>query len=45
VISLLGAGRRLHSSIGYLTPIEFENLYYRENTSQERPLLGEPALH
>ena len=36
---------RLHSSIGYLTPIEFEDMYYRENTSQQQPLLGEPALH
>jgi len=36
---------RLHSSIGYLTPIEKENLYYRENTTQEQPLLGELALH
>ncbi len=36
---------RLHSSIGYLTPIEKEDLYYRENTPHEQPLLGEPALH
>ena len=36
---------RLHSSIDYLTPNEFEELYYRENTSQQQPLLGEPALH
>jgi len=36
---------RLHCSIGYLTPIEMENLYYRENTTQEQPLLGELALH
>lgn len=36
---------RLHSSIGYLTPIEKEDLYYRENTTQQQPLLGEPALH
>jgi len=37
--------QRLHSSIGYLTPTEFEDLYYRENTTQEQPLLGEHALH
>ena len=36
---------RLHSSIGYLTPIEKEDLHYRENTPHEQPLLGEPALH
>ncbi|NYI40405.1 putative transposase [Demequina lutea] len=36
---------RLHSSIGYLTPIEMEDLYYRENTTQEQPLLGELTLH
>lgn len=36
---------RLHSSIGYLTPTEKENEYYRENNPQSRPALGEPALH
>jgi putative transposase len=36
---------RLHSSIGYLTPIEKENEYYRENNSPSRPVLGELALH
>lgn len=36
---------RLHSSIGYLTPIEMEDLYYRGNTTQKQPLLGENALH
>lgn len=36
---------RLHSSIGYLPPIEMENSYYRENTSRQQPLLGELALH
>ncbi len=35
---------RLHSSIGYFTPIEKENEYYRENTSQRQPPLGQPAL-
>jgi putative transposase len=37
--------QRLHSSIGYMTPMEFEQEYYRQNTSQERPLPGELALH
>ncbi len=36
---------RLHSSIGYLTPIEMENAYYREINSRQQPLLGELALH
>ena len=36
---------RLHSSIGYLTPIEMENKYYREMTSQSQPALGKLALH
>lgn len=36
---------RLHSSIGYLTPIEKENEYYREINAQRQPSLGEPALH
>ena len=36
---------RLHSGIGYLTPIEMEDLYYRENSVQKQPLLGELALH
>ncbi len=36
---------RLHSSIGYLTPIEKENEYYRENNPQSQPAMGELALH
>lgn len=36
---------RLHSSIGYLTPIEKENEYYREINTQRQPALGELALH
>ena len=36
---------RLHSSIGYLTPIEKENEYYRETNSHDQPVLGELALH
>jgi putative transposase len=35
---------RLHSSIGYLTPIEMENAYCREITSRQQPLPGELAL-
>ena len=36
---------RLHSSIGYVTPVEFEEQYYRQINSQQQPLPGEPALH
>jgi len=36
---------RLHSSIGYLTPVEKENEYYREINPQQQPQLGELALH
>ena len=36
---------RLHSALGYLTPLEVEEKYYRENTSQTQPRPGELALH
>ena len=36
---------RLHSSIGYLTPIEKEQNHYREMNPQSQPALGELALH
>ena len=36
---------RLHSALGYLTPLETEQKYYRENTSQTHPRPGELALH
>lgn len=36
---------RLHSSIGYITPIEKENEYYREINPQSQPALGELAFH
>lgn len=31
---------RLHSAVGYRTPVEMENEYYRENTSHREPALG-----
>ncbi|WP_394289157.1 hypothetical protein [Microbacterium sp.] len=40
-----GSTNRLQSSIGYLTPIEKENEYYRKINSQRQPVLGELALH
>ena len=36
---------RLHGEIGHVPPIEFENDYYRQNTPQQHPRLGEPSLH
>jgi putative transposase len=36
---------RLHSSIGYLTPIEKENTYYGEINARQQPLPGKLALH
>ena len=36
---------RLHSSIGYVPPIEYETEYYRQNNPQQQPLSGELALH
>jgi putative transposase len=36
---------RLHSSIGYVPPHEYETEHYRQNTSPQQPLPGEPSLH
>jgi putative transposase len=36
---------RLHSSIGHVPPIEYENAYYRHIDPQQQPLPGEPSLH
>ena len=37
--------QRLHSSIGYATPVEFEEQYHRQINPQQQPLPGELALH
>ena len=36
---------RLHSSIGHVPPIEFEDAHYRHINPRQHPLPGEPALH
>jgi putative transposase len=36
---------RLHSMIGYVPPIEYEQAYYRQINPQQQPLPGEPTLH
>lgn len=36
---------RLHSSIGYVPPAEYEAAYYAKRTPQDQPVPGEPALH
>ena len=36
---------RLHSALGYHSPIEHEQAYDRQNDPEQQPLPGEPALH
>lgn len=36
---------RLHSSIGYVPPVEYETAYYATRTPQDQPVPGEHALH
>lgn len=36
---------RLHSALGYVPPIEYEQNYYRHNNPRELEFSGQPALH
>ncbi len=36
---------RLHSSIGHVPPIEYEQTYYRHNNPRHQPESGQPALY
>jgi transposase InsO family protein len=36
---------RLHSSIGYLPPVEYETEHNRQINTRWQPLPGEPSLH
>ena len=37
--------QRLHSSIGYLSPAEYEQDYHRQINTRQQPLSGQPSLH
>ena len=36
---------RLHSAIGYVPPIEYESVYYRQLSLQPQPQLEKTSLH
>lgn len=36
---------RIHSALGYVTPVEFEADHHRHTNTQPDPVSGEPALH
>ena len=37
--------QRLHSAIGYQTPVEYEDTYYRQHQPRQQPQSGELAVH
>ena len=37
--------QRLHTGIGNIPPVEHEQTYYRQQTTREDPISGEPSLH
>ena len=37
--------QRLHSAIGYSTPVEVEDAYYCQIDTEQQPLVGKLALH
>ncbi len=38
-----GDAARIKSSLGHVPPTEYEMTYYRQNTTAQQPLTGEPA--
>ena len=36
---------RLHSSLGHVPPLEFEEAYYRQSSPRQQPLPGELTRH
>jgi len=37
--------QRLHSTIGNIAPVEYEQTYYRQQQAREDPISGEPSLY
>jgi hypothetical protein len=37
--------QRLHTNIGYVAPVEYENEYYGQNPPAQQPLSGQRAVH
>lgn len=37
--------QRLHSALGHIPPVEYEQAYYRQNTPRQRPLSGQLTAH
>jgi putative transposase len=37
--------RRLHSMIGNVSPVEYEQHYYAHQPAREDPISAEPSLH
>jgi hypothetical protein len=44
-VRLRSPTHRLHSMIGNMPPIEYEDNYYAHQPDREAPISGEPSLH